>query len=479
MRMFSIALLLLGTVSTTAYADSQRPATVTSVSANTISSNAIRLNWNKPWDDVGVEGYNIYRNGSYFSTIFNATNYIDTNLSSNTRYEYSVVAFDRSRNYSTLSSPAAATTTSASSGNANPVTGAAPPSSNGTPAAPSNLRATVQGSDSIKLLWDAPGGSVTGYNIYRDGSYHKTVKGRTDYTATSLSAGREYRWQVVAYNGRRYSLKSDEIRISTNGSSSAPAAAAASQNESSSGVPDGYRMVFNDEFRSSSLDRSKWTSRYRWGPSWTINNEQQYYVDALNDSGFGHSPFELDGENLTISATKTPGNLKSKANNKNYLSGTLTTHGKFKMRYGYVEMRARLPKGKGLWPAFWLLHNQENGIRPEIDVVEMLGNNTQVVYQTYHHFNNGQLRSTPTYEVWKTDFSAGFHTYGMQWEPGKITWYVDGEARNSYANGSVAAEDMYLLVNLAVGGNWPGSPDGNTRFPAKLTIDYIRAYTRD
>lgn len=476
MRIMSVALLLLGTVSINVHADNQRPSTVSNVNASAISSSAIRLNWNTPWDNVGVDGYNIYRNGDYYNTIYNATNFIDTGLSSGTRYDYSIVAFDRARNYSTLSSRAAATTSS-SGGNTSPVTAAAPPSNNGTPAAPGDVRAVVQGSDSVKVLWSAPGGSISGYNIYQDGRYHMTVRGRTDYTASSLSAGREYRWRVVAFNGSRYSRKSTEVRATTE---SAPVAATATrQTDNSNGVPDGYRLVFNDEFRGSSLDSAKWSSRYRWGPWWTINNEKQFYVDAINEPDFGHSPFTFDGENLTISASKTPGNLKGRANNKNYLSGALTTHGKFKMRYGYVEMRARLPKGKGLWPAFWLLHNQENGRRPEIDVVEMLGDKTDLVYQTYHYYNNRSLRSTPSYKVWGSDFSADFHTYGMQWEPGRITWYVDGQATNSYADGSVAAEDMYLLVNLAVGGSWPGSPNGSTRFPAKYTIDYIRAYAPD
>lgn len=471
MRNLSAALLLLGAVSIPAYADNQRPSTVSNVRASTISSSAIRLNWSTPWDNVGVDGFNIYRNGNYYSTIFNATNYIDTKLSPATRYEYSVVAFDKARNYSTLSARAAATTSSTSSSS-----GAPPNDNSGTPSPPDGLRAEVLSSNSIKLSWDAPDGSISGYNVYKDGQYHTTVKGRTDYTDSSLSPGSEYRWQVVAFSGQRFSPKSGEVRTKTDSET----VATTPKTKPKSSVPDGYRLIFNDEFNSDELDASKWNSRYRWGPEWTINNEEQYYVDILREPDFGHSPFELDGENLTVSVTRTPDHLKSRANNKKYLSGAMTTFGKFKMRYGYVEMRARLPKGKGLWPAFWLLHNQENGIRPEIDVVEMLGGQPNVVYQTYHYFyNNWKLQSTPSYEVWGDDFSDDFHTYGMQWEPGLITWFVDGEARNSFANNNVAAEDMYLLINLAVGGNWAGTPDSSTQLPAKFTIDYIRAYSND
>ena len=89
---------------------------------------------------------------------------------------------------------------------------------------------------------------------------------------------------------------------------------------------------------------------------------------------FGHSPFEFDGNHMTITATKTPEHLRASANWQPYLSGALTTYNKFKMKYGYVEMRAQLPKGKGLWSAFWLLHQNDNDRRPEIDVVEYIGN---------------------------------------------------------------------------------------------------------
>jgi len=181
---------------------------------------------------------------------------------------------------------------------------------------------------------------------------------------------------------------------------------------------------------------------------------------------------------MTISAIKTPEHLRSSANWQPYLSGALTTYNKFKMRYGYVEMRAKLPKGKGLWSAFWLLHQNGNDKRPEIDVVEYIGHKPTKAYNTYHYYDNWKLRSTPTFEAAGPDYSQDFHTYGMKWEPGKITWYVDGKERNSHSNGNVSWEDMYLLVNLAVGGWWPGDPDGNTRFPARMTIDYIRAYQK-
>jgi len=149
------------------------------------------------------------------------------------------------------------------------------------------------------------------------------------------------------------------------------------------------------------------------------------------------------------------------------------------MKYGYVEIRAKLPKGKGLWPAFWMLHNYDHDRRPEIDIVEYIGDKPNVVHNTYHYFENWQPKSSGTLDVWGPDYSQDFHTYAVRWEPGLIIWYVDGVESNRYQNGNVSWEDMYLLVNLAIGGDWAGSPDGSTGFPAQMVIDYIRAYQKN
>ncbi len=477
MRTLIIAFFVVLASTTLAQADNQRPSVVNNVRADAIAPTTVRVSWNKPYDNVRVAGYNIYRNGNYYKTVFNTTNYLDNGVGANSSYNYSISAFDDARNYSPISS---STSVSTGGDNSPRAVAAAPQNNNGTPNAPSGLRAEAQSSSEIKLTWNSSG-NIDGYNLYRDGNYFTTVKGRTHYTARSLSSGKEYRFQVVAFNNSRYSTKSGEVRARTQGgnqNSNSGNPSSGTSNSGSGAVPNGYTLVFSDEFRGRDIDSSKWNTRYRWGPWQTINNEQQFYVDRLNDRNFGYSPFEFDGEHLSIVAKPTPGNLRGKANNKGYLSGAMTTYQKFKMRYGYVEMRAKLPKGKGLWPAFWLLHNQENGKRPEIDVVELLGDRPNIAYQTYHYYDNWNLRSTPSYEARGSDYTQNFHTYGMKWEPGRITWYVDGKATNSFSNGNVSSEDMYLLVNLAIGGAWAGSPNGSTRFPAKYTIDYIRAYRR-
>ncbi len=483
-RLFALGLVLC-LASTSLLADTQKPSTVNNVRALAIDSSSVRVSWNKPWDDVGVLGYNIYRNGVYYVTVF-STQYIDTNLSSGQTYDYGIVAFDAAKNFNTVSATSSVTLAAANA----PSTQAPPPATDPSapPAAPTALRAEVQNGNAAKLFWQASASdNIKGYNIYRDNNYIAFVT-QNEFLSEGLVWNQDYHFQIVAatHNGL-YSAKSEEVVVNTAANNAAEqSTTAVIQNDesvlraaSNGNAPDGYSLVFSDEFNDFSLDTSKWNSNYRWGANWTINGEQQYYVDRINNPDFGHSPFEFDGNHLTITAIRTPDHLKSSANNKPYLSGALTTFNKFKMRYGYVEMRAKLPKGKGLWSALWLLHQNDNDRRPEIDIVEYIGDKPTVAYNTYHYYDNWSLRSSPSYEAWGPDYSQDFHTYAVKWEPGKLSWYVDGELRNTHNDGNVSWEDMYLLVNLAVGGWWPGDPDGSTPFPARYQIDYIRAYEKN
>lgn len=493
MRRLNAALIacLLG-MALPALADSQRPEAITDIRASGESGPAIAVSWSRPADNVGIDGYNLYRDGSYYKTIFGSTRYTDTNVSAGREYRYSVVAFDKARNYATRGevvnavaggSDSSGDSSGDTSGDTSGGSAEAPKTtSNSKPSPPDNLRADVQSSSSAELTWSTPDGGAEGFNIYKNGSYFTTVKGRNDYTARSLTSGRTYSFEVVAFRNNQYSSKSSSVAVQT-GSDSASSPpppndqepASASDNADSA-VPDNYELVFSDEFDRSSIDSSKWNTSYRWGADFIINNEAQYYVDSQREPDFGVTPFRLGGGELTIEATKTPDWLRDDARGQRYLSGAMTTFNKFEMKYGYVEMRARLPKGQGLWPAFWLLHGANSSSRPEIDVVEMLGDNTRLVYQTYHYYDNWNLVSTPSFQAPGPDYSSDFHTFGMLWEPGKIKWYVDGKETNRYVSSKVSSESMYILMNLALGGSWAGNPDSSTSFPAKFEIDYVRAY---
>nr|MBX2880789.1 family 16 glycosylhydrolase [Granulosicoccus sp.] len=274
-----------------------------------------------------------------------------------------------------------------------------------------------------------------------------------------------------------------------------------------------YTLAFGDEFNGAALDASKWNTGFLWGPYLPINAEEQLYVDTLGmHQGFQHSPFVLTGSSLKIVATAVSSQLQPpqrpaeddpiwdqfseyryngptsegpgyQASDVNYLSGLITSYESFRFTHGYVETRMKLPAGQGLWPAFWTNTSFYVEDVPEIDIMEFLGDTTDRVYHTYHYFepkNNWRKISTPSYTTRGTDFSQDWHVFGMEWGPSEIIWYVDGveTRRVDTSQYDIANQAMYLLANLAVGGNWPGAPDASTVFPAELEIDYIRAYKR-
>jgi beta-glucanase (GH16 family) len=145
------------------------------------------------------------------------------------------------------------------------------------------------------------------------------------------------------------------------------------------------------------------------------------------------------------------------------------------MQYGYFEISAKMPRGAGLWPAFWLL--PENGTwPPEIDVVEQIGIPT-TIHQTIHYVSGGERAAKGT-PITVADTTAGFHTYAVDWEPATITIYFDGHPTSSWPTPPDMKQPMYILINLAVGGasSWPGPPDSSTAFPANMFIDYVRAF---
>ena len=223
----------------------------------------------------------------------------------------------------------------------------------------------------------------------------------------------------------------------------------------------GYRLVFGDEFTGPRFDAKRWATSLPWGN--TNRNEQQYYTaDALSQSGGV----------LTITASKQP------EGGKPYTSGVINSSKRFQFTYGYTEIRAQVPAGNGLWSAFWAV-SPKPGSPEEIDVMEVLGSDPNVGYAVLHYGTAARKgRSLSTYR--DPDFSAGFHTFAVDWEPEYIVWYVDGAERHRVSQ-NIPRTPMYLTANLAVGGkeSWSGPPNRYTEFPAELKIDYIRVFQRD
>jgi beta-glucanase (GH16 family) len=218
--------------------------------------------------------------------------------------------------------------------------------------------------------------------------------------------------------------------------------------------------VFADEFNGTRLDPAKWSSGYPWGCTNETTGERQCYVpEALQ---------VRDGL-LVIEADRDEGGPLP------YRSGMIVSARSFSQRYGYFELRARLPRGKGMWPAFWLLPKPTGKWPPELDVMELFGSEPDTVLMG-QHWRDAAGRERKRIGSWTgPDFTAGFHSFGLSWGPESIVWYVDGVERYRSVR-NIPTEEMYVLVNLAVGGEAPGDPDATTPFPSRMEVDYVRVW---
>ena len=277
-------------------------------------------------------------------------------------------------------------------------------------------------------------------------------------------------------------------------SSSAPESAAettqeettevATETESDSDIPEieGYDLLWNDEFNGDALDETIWNYEPH-EPGWT-NEELQEYTTSTDNV------FVRDG-NLVIKA------IKSEKDGKDYYkSGKVTAQNKKDFTYGKVVARAKVPEGKGLWPAIWMMPQDESyyGQWPkcgEIDIMEVLGSDVKTAYGTLHYGEpHGEQQGTVVLD--NGSFADDFHEYSVEWEPGEMRWYIDDELYltvNDWFT-AVQGEDekpypapfdqpFFVQMNLAVGGTWPGDPDENTDFDnAEFEIDYVRVYQK-
>ncbi|MEO8883748.1 MAG: glycoside hydrolase family 16 protein [Devosia sp.] len=240
-----------------------------------------------------------------------------------------------------------------------------------------------------------------------------------------------------------------------------------------SGAP--WNTVFSDEFSGPELDLTKWTLCYWWNDGGCTNkgnHELQWYVPE------GVSV--VDG-NLVLTASRQ--NTEDNQGNTYAFSSGMVTSGfdgdpgagtdRFSFTYGYVEVRAKLPKGKGVWPAIWLLPSTHKSL-PEIDMAEVLGDTPELL-RLHYHYANGTNSESIGKNITTPDLSLDWHVYGMDWEKDAIVWYLDGIEQWRYTDtASISHEPMYLLMNLAVGGDWPGAPDQDTVFPTSMLVDYVR-----
>ena len=325
----------------------------------------------------------------------------------------------------------------------------------------------------VKIQWQKDP-TARGYNVFRRTEYITTVFAEEYIDTDTFDESYYYEIQAFDFN-ENYNYVATGLTVDVTGTGRInPDSPTPNEN-----ILDGYELVFSDEFNGSELDQSKWVTSYLWGDELVINNEEQHYVDIVNKPDFGYSPFSFDGEALTISSIETPAELKDKAFGQKYLSGVITSYDAFKFTYGYVEIRAHVPFGRGLWPAFWLLNAYYVEDKPEIDIFEFIGHNQDTVYHTYHYYDSdGNLRSTHSQPSTGVDYTSGYHTFSVEWLPGTLIFYIDGIEKHRVSDSKVSQQEMYIIANTALGGWWPGSPDSSTPFPAEYKIDYIRAYQK-
>lgn len=239
---------------------------------------------------------------------------------------------------------------------------------------------------------------------------------------------------------------------------------------------------FLDNFYTLWLHNGKsgtWDAKFPWAPesggTLHTNGELQWYVNPAYEPTRTLNPFSVQNGILTIAAERTPEDMKQVVGGYDYTSGILTTHSSFQQTYGYFEIRADMPDDRGTWPAFWLLP-ADGKWPPELDVVEMRGQEPQTIHTTVHSMETGSRTSqTTATHVPSTD---GFHNYGLLWTKDELVWYFDDVEIARAKTPADMHDPMYMVVNLAVGGT-AGRPSGDLDDGAQMKIDYVRAYALD
>ena len=243
-----------------------------------------------------------------------------------------------------------------------------------------------------------------------------------------------------------------------------------------------WTLVWSDEFnggRGSAPDHSKWvieTGGNGWG-----NDELEYYTNRVEN-------LQVNNGNLVITA-KREGYSDSQGVFRGYTSARIKTAGKFSQSYGRFEARIKIPEGQGVWPAFWMLGDDitQNSWPAcgEIDIMENIGKEPGTVHGTIHGpgYSGAKGIGSPYVLPDNKKFAEDFHVFAVEWEPQVIRFYVDDHL---YATRTPADlppgtkwvydHPFFIILNLAIGGNWPGEPDVHTKFPQTMLVDYVRVY---
>lgn len=226
-------------------------------------------------------------------------------------------------------------------------------------------------------------------------------------------------------------------------------------------------LVWSEEFETFALNTTVWN--YELGAGGWGNNELQNYTNALEN-------VHLDTGYLHITA------LNPSAGS--YTSARINTLGRKEFTYGRIDIRAKLPEGQGIWPALWMLGSNFLTVGwprcGETDIMELLGHEPSVTHGAVHWNSNGHVSRTNSFSLANDKFSSGFHVFSIVWTPNRMIWMVDRQQFFSLNRAEIPEFPFdlpqFIICNVAVGGNWPGSPDQTTLFPQHMIVDYIKVY---
>jgi len=249
-----------------------------------------------------------------------------------------------------------------------------------------------------------------------------------------------------------------------------------------------YPLVWSDEFNStdgSSSDASKWKFETGAGHKGWGNNELETYTNRSKNA-------HIQGGNLVITALKETYADPSDVVTRNYTSARLKTQGLFSQAYGRFEARIKIPVGQGMWPAFWMLGNDITSVGwpkcGEIDIMENIGKEAGTIHGSLHGPSTVSRTSDATAPFRLPagqNFSDDFHLFAIECEPGTVRFYVDSNLYATFTQSQWPAggawvfdHPFFIILNLAVGGDWPASPDNTTVFPQQMLVDYVRVYAK-
>jgi beta-glucanase (GH16 family) len=239
----------------------------------------------------------------------------------------------------------------------------------------------------------------------------------------------------------------------------------------------GFNLTWSDEFAAPALDKNSWNQEIGNGSNGWGNNELEFYTASTANTFLSDGKLIIEARKDNISGYK-------------YSSGRMTTKTKKEFKFGRIDIRAKLPVGKGIWPALWMLGSNINSVGwplcGEIDIMELVGTFPNKIHGTLHwkptigtNTNKGNSISLPT-----GDFSQKFHVFSILWEQDTIKWYLDDELFFTLTSSNFNNDfypfnaPQFFIFNVAVGGDWPGPPDDFTAFPQRMFVDYIRVFQR-